>query len=95
MRKSDPDDYLEELEKSLEAALKPVSPRPEYKAYLHERLVDPPQELEVEIRKPSPGYIILAAVGLTGSVILLITAIKALTMYADAGRRQLHPRSYA
>lgn len=95
MRRSTPEEQLEDLERSLEAALRPVSPRPEYKRYLHGRLVDPPQELEVEIRRRSPWYIILAAVGLTGSVILLITAIKALGLYAEAGRRQIHPRSYA
>lgn len=87
------EDEISRLEKSLEAAFRPVAPRPEYKAYLHDRLVVAPSELSVPVKRPAPGYIILAAVGLMGSLILLITAIKALVLFSQARRSQVHPRS--
>lgn len=84
---------INRLESQLESALKRVAPRPEYKNYLHDRLVTPPSDLRVEMVNSSPGYIILAAVGLTGSIILLIGAIRALVLYTRAANHQFSPRS--
>jgi hypothetical protein len=86
---------IQRLESQLEAALHPVAPRPEYRNYLHDRLVVPPSGLRVESRKQSPRYIVLAALGFTGSVILLLTAIKALLVYTQSSRRQIYPRNFA
>lgn len=86
-------DEITRLEKSLEAAFRPISPRPEYRAYLHDRLVVAPSELTVHTKNPSLWYVALAAVGLMGSLILLITAIKALALFSQARRSQVHPRS--
>lgn len=84
---------INRLESQLESALKRVAPRPEYKNYLHDRLVTPPSDLRVEMVNSSPWYIILAAVGLTGSIILLIGAIRALVLYTRAANHQFSPRS--
>ena len=93
MTKKMPPTDINRLEAQLESALKRVAPRPEYKNYLHDRLVTPPSDLRVEMVKSSPRYIILAAVGLTGSVIFLIAAIRALAMYSRTANHQLTPRS--
>jgi hypothetical protein len=87
------DEDISRLEQSLAAAFRPVAPRPEYKAYLHDRLVIPPSELIVRPQRPSAAYMVLAALGVMGSVVLLIAAIKALVMFTQARRAQVNPRS--
>lgn len=83
------------MEQQLQATLRPLKPTSEYKDYLHDRLVIPPSDLRVQQPNLSPWYIVLAAIGLTGSVVLLITAIKALVMYSQSNQRRLYPRSFA
>lgn len=80
------------LEAQLEAALKRVMPRPEYKHYLRDRLVTPPSDLRVELVEPNSRNIILVAVGLTGGVILLIAGIRLLALYARGINHQLPAR---
>jgi hypothetical protein len=87
------EDQVEILEKSLQAALRPVAPRPEYKSYLHDRLVEIPDSPAIDLRKISPSYIYLAAIGLLGSLFLLIITIRSLAVYAQANRRQTYSRS--
>jgi hypothetical protein len=85
---------IERLEGRLENALQPVAPSAAYRHYLRDRLVDPPSELRLQAPERTPEYIILAAIGLTGSIILLIAAIRSLVLYARSRQKQLYPRSY-
>lgn len=94
MKRKDSDREIEELEDKLERALQPVAPSQAYRHYLHDRLVDPPSELRVQTPEHTPEYIILAAIGLTGSIILLIAAIRAFVLYTRSRQRQMYPRSY-
>ncbi|MFN2196891.1 MAG: hypothetical protein ACK2UW_12285 [Anaerolineales bacterium] len=84
---------IDRLETQLESALTRVAPRPEYKSYLHDRLVTPPSELRVELVNSSPRNIILAAVGLAGSLILVVATIRALLTYTRGNNHQFFPRS--
>lgn len=84
---------IDRLEAQLESALTRVAPRPEYKNYLHDRLVTPPSELRVELVNNAPRNIILAAVGLAGSLILVVATIRALLTYTRGADHQLFPRS--
>lgn len=94
MPKNSRDEEIDMMEQQLQAALRPLKPTSEYKDYLHDRLVVPPSDLRIQQPSQPPWYIILAAIGLTGSVILLITAIKALVMYSQSSQKRLYPRSY-
>lgn len=94
MKRREFDQEIEQLEDKLDSALRPVSPSPAYRHYLYDRLVDPPSELRLQAPDRTPEYIILAAIGLTGSVILLIAAIRALVLYTRSKQRQMYPRSY-
>ncbi len=87
------DEEITRLEKSLAAAFRPVAPRPEYKAYLHDRLVVAPSELSVRTQRPSTANTLLAALGMMGSVFLLITSIKALVWFTKERRARFHLRS--
>jgi hypothetical protein len=87
-----PTSDVDRLEAKLEAALKRVVPRPEYKHYLRDRLVTPPSDLRVELVRTNSKKIILAAVGLTGGVIFLIAGIRLLALYARGGNHRLSAR---
>lgn len=94
MTRKEVDRDIEQLEDRLENALKPVAPSVAYRHYLHDRLVDPPSELRLQEPERTPEYIILAAIGLTGSIILMIAGIRALVLYARSKQKQMYPRSY-
>lgn len=80
MNKQLPDEEYNRMINKLESALRPISPRPEYRHYLHERLVDMPVRENRRERRTSSVLVILAAVGLTGMVVLLVTLIKAMAV---------------
>lgn len=94
MSRKELDQEIEHLEDKLENAMRPVSPSPAYRHYLHDRLVEPPSELRLQSPPRAPEYIILAAIGLTGSIILLIAAVRALVLYSRSKQRQMYPRSF-
>jgi hypothetical protein len=87
MAKKNIEGKIWQLENQLETALRPVSPRPEYRSYLHDRLVE--ARVTPARKRPefSPRLVFMAAVGLTGTVVLMIAVIKALGMLSRSNQK--------
>lgn len=88
MRKKQLDEKIWQLESQLDMALRPVSPRPEYRSYLHDRLVEARVKPARKTPDFSPRFIFMAAVGLTGTVVVLIAVIKALVILVRSNQKR-------
>lgn len=83
---------LDRLEHQLRHALKPVEPRPEYRAYLHERLgrhhpaeEDKPLHPFDDQSLPTAGWVI-AILGIVGGVIAALVAARLILRLTESRR---------
>jgi hypothetical protein len=79
---------IDQLEHHLQAALRPVKPRPEFTGYMRQRLSDPPARRASSGELSSLQLAILAVVGLTGGLVVLIAGLRALLSLIDAGKNR-------
>lgn len=63
---------IEQLERDLESALRPVSPRTEFVGHLRQRLIYPSPEI-VDIRRPPTAFWVM--LGVLAGIILTVVAL--------------------